>query len=140
MVKFSTSFTICMLKLNFRFNEMESYQGFIMQQVQGVQQGENLCPILFLCQGKWTDFHNRTRDHSVYGLSQWKTMLQCNIVFNWLNPYTEWSLRTKPFLCPPTSVGGEQENMNAIKNHRVFIGTHFMFAGCICICLHSSTS
>ena len=32
-----------------------------------------------------------TRDHSVYKLSQWETMLLCNIVFHWLNPYTEWS-------------------------------------------------
>ena len=31
-------------------------------------------------------------DHSVYGLSQWKTTLQCNIVCHWLNPYKEWSL------------------------------------------------
>ena len=32
------------------------------------------------------------KDHSVNGLSQWETMLHCNIVFHWLSPYTEWSL------------------------------------------------
>ena len=32
------------------------------------------------------------RDHSVYGLSQWETMLLCNAVSHWLNPYTERSL------------------------------------------------
>ena len=31
------------------------------------------------------------RDHTVYGLSQWETMLLCNIVSHWLSPYLEWS-------------------------------------------------
>ena len=31
---------------------------------------------------------NHSRDHFVYGLSQWETMLQCNIVSHWLSPYT----------------------------------------------------
>ena len=35
---------------------------------------------------------NLIRDHSGYGLSQWETMLQCNIVSHWLSPYPEWSL------------------------------------------------
>ena len=29
------------------------------------------------------------RDHTVYGLSQWETTLQCNVVSYWLTPYTE---------------------------------------------------
>ena len=29
------------------------------------------------------------RDHSVYGLSQWETTLQCNVVSHWLRPYTQ---------------------------------------------------
>ena len=32
------------------------------------------------------------RDQSVYGLSQWETTLQCNVVSHWLGPYTEWCL------------------------------------------------
>ena len=32
------------------------------------------------------------RDHFGYRLSQWETMLQCNIVPHWLSPYPEWSL------------------------------------------------
>ena len=31
-------------------------------------------------------------DHSGYGLSQWETTLQCNVVSHWLSPYPEWSL------------------------------------------------
>ena len=30
--------------------------------------------------------------HSGYGLSQWETTLQCNVVSHWLSPYAEWSL------------------------------------------------
>ena len=32
------------------------------------------------------------RGHYVYELSQWETMLLCNIVSHWLSPYPEWSL------------------------------------------------
>ena len=32
------------------------------------------------------------RDHCGYGLSQWETMLLCNIVTHWLSPYPEWTL------------------------------------------------
>ena len=32
------------------------------------------------------------RDLSVYGPSQWKTPLQCNIISHWLSPYPEGSL------------------------------------------------
>ena len=32
------------------------------------------------------------RDHSGYGISQWETTLQCNVVSHWLSPYTKWSL------------------------------------------------
>ena len=31
-------------------------------------------------------------DHCGYGLSQWETMLQCNVGSHWLSPYPEWSL------------------------------------------------
>ena len=33
------------------------------------------------------------RDSSGYGLSQWETMLHCNIVSHWLSSYPEWSLQ-----------------------------------------------
>ena len=32
------------------------------------------------------------RYHSVHGLSQWETTLQCNVVSHWLSRNTEWSL------------------------------------------------
>ena len=32
------------------------------------------------------------RDHFVYVLSQWKMMLQCNIISHWLGAFTKWSL------------------------------------------------
>ena len=35
---------------------------------------------------------NRIREHSGYGFSQWETTLHCNVVYHWLNPYTEWFL------------------------------------------------
>ena len=31
-----------------------------------------------------------SRDHSGYGLSQWETLLQCNIISHWLSPYPKW--------------------------------------------------
>ena len=31
-------------------------------------------------------------DPSGYGLSQWETTLQCNVVSHWLSPYREWFL------------------------------------------------
>ena len=37
---------------------------------------------------KWVIY----RDHSRYRLSQWETMLQCNVVPHWLSPYAELSL------------------------------------------------
>ena len=33
-----------------------------------------------------------SRDQSGYGLSQWETMLHCNIVSHWPSPNLEWSL------------------------------------------------
>ena len=39
-------------------------------------------------------FNIDTRDHSGYGLSQWKMTLHCNIIFHWLNPWPEWFLDT----------------------------------------------
>ena len=33
-----------------------------------------------------------SRAHSGYGLSQWETMLHCNVVSHWLSPYPEWAL------------------------------------------------
>ena len=31
------------------------------------------------------------RDHFVYALSQWETMLKCNVVSHWLCSYIKWS-------------------------------------------------
>ena len=31
-------------------------------------------------------------DHSLYGLCQWESTLQRNVVSHWLSPYREWSL------------------------------------------------
>ena len=33
-----------------------------------------------------------SRDHSGYGLSQWKETLHSKVSFHWLSPYPEWSL------------------------------------------------
>ena len=35
----------------------------------------------------------KPRHHSVYGLSQWETTLQCNAISHRLSPYAEWSLK-----------------------------------------------
>ena len=32
------------------------------------------------------------KDYSGYGISQWETMLHCNVVYHWLSPYQEWAL------------------------------------------------
>ena len=40
-----------------------------------------------------------TKDHSVNGLSQWETTLQCNVVTHWLSTYSEWFLQG-PMLQP----------------------------------------
>ena len=40
----------------------------------------------------------RHRDHSGYGLSKWRTTLQCNAVWQWLSPYPEWSLRQHEYV------------------------------------------
>ena len=37
-----------------------------------------------------------TWDHSGYGISQWKTTLQCNIVYHWLSQCPERSLKHRP--------------------------------------------
>ena len=37
---------------------------------------------------------SQSRHLSLYGLSQWKTMLQCNVVSHWLSLYTEWYLHS----------------------------------------------
>ena len=36
----------------------------------------------------------RSKDHSGHGLSQWKTMLQCNVVSHWLSLHPELSQRS----------------------------------------------
>ena len=33
--------------------------------------------------------NQKCRDHSRYGLSQWDTTLQCNVISHWLSPYPE---------------------------------------------------
>ena len=35
----------------------------------------------------------KPRVHSGFGFSQWQTTLHCNVVFHWLSPYPEWSLK-----------------------------------------------
>ena len=35
------------------------------------------------------DTNPLTRDHSVYGLSQWETVLHRNVVSHWRSPYPE---------------------------------------------------
>ena len=37
-----------------------------------------------------------SRDLTGYGLNQWKTALQCNVVSHWLSPYPEWSHWPQP--------------------------------------------
>ena len=41
------------------------------------------CIVLLLCYN---------RDHFVYVPSQWKMVLQCNIISHWLGPCSEWSM------------------------------------------------
>ena len=41
-----------------------------------------------------------------YGLSQWETPLQCNIVSHWLSPYPQWSL----YNCWPMCYQGRSIN------------------------------
>ena len=36
--------------------------------------------------------------HSGYGLSQWETTWQCNVVSHWLCPYSEWSMCLRKYL------------------------------------------
>ena len=36
------------------------------------------------------------RDQFLHGPSQWKTVLQCNILSHWLGAYTKWSLQCSP--------------------------------------------
>ena len=42
----------------------------------------------------WLLDETKSRDHSVYGLSQWKMPLQCNGISHWLKPYLEWNPRS----------------------------------------------
>ena len=37
--------------------------------------------------------YNVRRDNFVYAPSQWETTLKCNVVSDWLDAYTKWSLR-----------------------------------------------
>ena len=55
---------------------------WIIASPQKVRTRSAFCCVL-LCVG---------RDHSGYGLSQWETTLQCNVVYHWLSPCPEWSL------------------------------------------------
>ena len=41
---------------------------------------------------KLTKTCTATKDHYLHALSQWETMLQCNIISHWLKAYTTWSL------------------------------------------------
>ena len=40
----------------------------------------------------WSNVVNTIWDNFGYGLSQWETPIQCNVVSHWLSPYQEWSL------------------------------------------------
>ena len=40
----------------------------------------------------WQQWVTMRRDHFLYALSQWETMLQCNVVSHWLSACTKWSL------------------------------------------------
>ena len=54
-----------------------------------------------------------TRHHSMYGFSQWETTLHCNVVSDWLNPYSEWSLITERYRC---------EKMNSSVTQKLQVG------------------
>ena len=45
-----------------------------------------------LCELAWCYSICPRARHSGYGLSQWGTMLQCNVASHWQRPYPEWSL------------------------------------------------
>ena len=42
----------------------------------------DVCSVVFM----WYSTESWCRDHSEYGLSQWETTLQCNVVSRWLSP------------------------------------------------------
>ena len=42
--------------------------------------------------GYRNSFLGVVRDHFVYALRQWETMLQCNVISHWLEAFTKWSL------------------------------------------------
>ena len=56
--------------------------------------------LIYVTRSQWVNLHQWilnllstiSRDHSGYGLNQWNTTLECNIVSHWLNPHPEWSL------------------------------------------------
>ena len=52
------------------------------------------------------------RDHFAYVLSQWETMLQCNIVSHWLDANTKWSLG----LCHISSLQWRHHGRDGISN------------------------
>ena len=48
--------------------------------------------IIYLCNGHAVRNILYNRNHFVYALSQWETMLHCNVVSHWLGAYTKWPL------------------------------------------------
>ena len=55
---------------------------------------------ILMCSGPIPDFdlllcewRGQCTVHSGYGLSQWETSLQCNVVSHWLSPYPECSVQ-----------------------------------------------
>ena len=48
--------------------------------------------------------HNKCRDYSGYGLSQWDTTLQCYVVSHCLSPYQEWKFEYESFMDKCTTV------------------------------------
>ena len=73
------------LQLQFSFLQLQTYCRPAMEKHQGNTAGS-----------PWQQYN--LRDHSGYGLSQWETMLQCNVVPHWPSPYQEWSLNLYIFI------------------------------------------
>ena len=72
--------------------QQEPYYWHIYPRIFQFQHWKGKISKLLVFNSYTSTFVQIVREHPGYGLSQWETTLQCNVVSHWLSSYPEWSL------------------------------------------------
>ena len=62
--------------------------------------------LLYSSLNRWSKSGIGISNHSAYGISQWKTMLQSNIFSHWLSPYAQYVITSRWYINIGIRMGG----------------------------------